>query len=290
MSKDFNFIDIHGHLNLADFDADESNHQPGREEAIKRAYDTGVAMITVGTDMASSIKAVELASTHENMWAAVGIHPDDAVLANAPDHASIAGNIPIDWDRLEGLAQHPKVVAIGECGLDYLHAGPGDIPLQEEVFERQIALANKVGKPLMLHVRNAKAKTKDISGSKIVMNAYQDALAMLKKSAKVRANFHFFAGSVQDLKDIVALNHTVSFTGVITFTDDYDELVKSVPATHIMSETDCPFVTPVPHRGERNEPAYVIEVVKAIAHIRGEDEGRVAKQLVDNARNFFNLN
>ncbi len=258
------YIDIHGHVNFPDFDAD-------REDAIKRAKDAGVAMITVGTDMKSSVSAVELASIHENMWATVGVHPTDSKEA-------------VDWDQLERLAGHPKVVAIGECGLDYFHSKEEDIPRQKDIFEKHIALANKLNKPLMLHVRNGKIGGKGITG-----NAYQDALAMIQKSAKVRSNFHFFAGTMQDMKDIIANNGTVSFTGVLTFTSDYDELVKSVPPTHIMSETDCPFVPPVPYRGKRNEPVYVIETVKAIARIRGESETAVAGQLMENARNFFGL-
>lgn len=268
MSASFKYIDIHGHVNFPDFDAD-------REVVIKNAEKTGVAMITVGTDIATSTSAVQLATTHQHMWAVVGIHPTEDVV---DDFDAV-------FITLEKLASHPKVVAIGECGLDYFHSKPEGIPQQKEIFERHIILAQKIGKPLMLHVRNGK-----MAGSTSeVGNAYQDALQILKKYPDVRGDFHFFAGAPSDLKDIIARGYSVSFTGVITFTSDYDELVRTAPISHIMSETDCPFVPPAPYRGKRNEPAYVIETVKAIARIRGEDESVIVQQLVENAKKFFRL-
>ncbi|MDD5165131.1 MAG: TatD family hydrolase [Candidatus Pacebacteria bacterium] len=265
MSKAFKYIDIHGHANFPNYDQD-------REAVIERAEKAGVAMITVGTDVATSTSALQLATSHEHMWAVVGVHPTDT-------------KEPIDFEALERLSTHPKVVAIGECGLDYFHSKLDEIPLQKEIFEKHIQLAQKVGKPLMLHVRNGK-----LAGAvSSVGNAYQDALHILKKYPQIRANFHFFAGSLGDLKNITERGYSVSFTGVISFTSDYDELLRSVPITQMMSETDCPFVPPVPYRGKRNEPAYVVETVKAIARIRGEDDAVIAERLVENAKNFFKL-
>jgi len=280
MSKPFKYIDIHGHVNFPDYNLD-------REAVIERANKAGVGMVTVGTDIETSSSAVELAASHENMWATVGIHPIDT-------HTQIdVGKNKSDFETLENLAKHTKVVAIGECGLDYFHLknkhgsteADREIALQKEVFEKHIVLAQKVGKPLMLHVRNGK-----LSGSVNKFgNAYEDALDLLKKYPDVKANFHFFAGIASDLKEILARGYSVSFTGVVTFTSDYDELIKMAPISQIMSETDCPFVSPLPYRGKRNEPAYVIETLKAIARIRGEDESIVARKLVQNAKNFFNL-
>jgi len=253
-----NYIDIHGHVNFPEY--------ANREGVIARAHAGGVGMVTVGTDLASSREAVTLAKTHENMWATIGLHPVDS-----PEDFDIAA--------FAELAQHPKVVALGECGLDYFHATPEAIPRQRDVFMQHIDLANKVGKPLMLHVRNG------TKGG----NAYQEAISILKEHARVRANFHFFAGTVEDATAIVEMGNTISFTGVLTFTTDYDAVVRSVPITHIMSETDCPFVTPAPYRGTQNEPLHVREVVKAIARIRGEDEEVVRSTLMSNARDFFGL-
>ncbi len=273
MSKSFKYIDIHGHVNFPNYDED-------REAVIERAQKAGVAMITVGTDVATSTSALQLATALEHMWAVVGVHPTDT-------------KEPIDFGVLEKMAVHPKVVAIGECGLDYFHLkaehgsaeSSEEVALQKEIFEKHIQLAQKVEKPLMLHVRNGK-----LAGSvSSIGNAYQDALHILKQYPGVRANFHFFAGPLSDLKDIIERGYSVSFTGVVSFTSDYDELLRYVPLSQMMSETDCPFVPPTPYRGKRNEPVYVIETVKAIARIRGESEDTVARCLVENAKSFFGL-
>lgn len=275
MSKGIKFFDIHGHINFPEFDAD-------RNEVIGRTKEAGVGMITVGVDYESSKKAIELAEVHEGIWATAGIHPIDD-----------AGHQNTKVESLKELAKHNKVVAIGECGLDYFHSKPDGFDVQRKIFEDHIALANELNKPLMLHIRNGKTKN-DIGGKADndagnQINAYHDAVAMLKKSAKVRANFHFFAGTIKDLKEILEIGGTVSFTGVVTFTRDYDELVKYAPIDRLMSETDCPFVAPVPFRGKRNEPAFVVETVKAIAEIRGQKFGEVSEQLVANSVDFFGV-
>ncbi|MEN9912733.1 MAG: hypothetical protein RLY66_141 [Candidatus Parcubacteria bacterium] len=262
MSNKLNYIDIHGHINFPDYDKD-------REVAITRAQEAGVSIITVGTDIESSKQAITLAETHENMWAIVGVHPTDAKdITDA------------DISVLRELAKHPKVVAIGECGLDYFHSAPEDMEKQRDIFIQHIELANSLSKPLMLHVRNS--KTGD-------HNAYQEAISILKDKAKVRANFHFFAGTLQDAQDIVAMNNTVSFTGVLSFARNYDEIVRSIPLKSIMSETDCPFVAPVPYRGKRNEPSYVIETVKKIAEIRNESLETVSSTIITTAKDFFKI-
>ncbi|MEN9524472.1 MAG: hypothetical protein RL536_541 [Candidatus Parcubacteria bacterium] len=260
------YIDIHGHINFPEYDTD-------REEVIKRAQEAEVGMITVGVGQKSSEKAVQLAETHENIWAIVGIHPVDTNKENAH----------LEFESVKGLARHPKVVAIGECGLDYFHSKPEDMARQRELFLRHIELANEAGKPLMLHVRNGKST---ISNSN---NAYQEAIILLKKHAKVQANFHFFAGTLQDSKNIVEMGNTMSFTGVLTFARNYDEVIRNTPLENIMSETDCPFVAPAPYRGKRNEPSYVMEVTKKIAEIRGESLNNVSGQIMENTRRMFSL-
>lgn len=268
------FIDIHGHIQFPEFDAD-------REEAVKRAHDAGVGIISVGTGLESSRKAIELAEAHENTWAIVGIHPADT-------HGEVAQT---EFEAIKELAKHPKVVAIGECGLDYFHSKAEDIARQRELFVQHIQLANELGKPLMLHVRNAKSNSK--GGAATIdpneHNAYQEAIQILKQHAKVRADFHFFAGTVQDARDIVEMGNSISFTGVLTFARNYDEVIKSTPLIHIMSETDCPYVAPIPFRGKRCEPVHVIETIKKIAEIRGESVEVVSGQLLLNAKQFFGL-
>lgn len=262
MSK-LTYFDIHGHINFPEYDADCT-------EVIKRARQSDVGIISVGTDLDSSRKVVAIAEQNENVWAIVGIHPTDT------QHVSVS-----DMQELAELAKHPKVVAIGECGLDYFHSKPEDIDKQRAVFVEHINVANEIRKPLMLHVRNARSAG--------VGNAYQEAISLLRQHSRVRANFHFFAGSVADAQDIVSMGNTISFTGVLTFAREYDEVVRTVPLTSIMSETDCPFVAPVPYRGTRNEPSYVVEVVQKIAEIRREDVSTVSAQLAENARKLFGI-
>ena len=256
-----NYIDIHCHLNFDDFDLDQ-------KEVIKRAQDKGVGMIIVGTNYKTSEKAVKIAEENENIWAIVGLHP-----VEIPCEA-------FDFDAYKKLAQHPKVVGIGECGFDYFRQGYENKPLQQEIFEKQIAIANEVKKPLMLHLRNGIEKDQ---------NAYIDALEVLKKHAKVHGDVHFFAGNWEEAKQFLDLGFRLSFTGVITFARNYDEVIKNTPLNMIMSETDSPYVSPIPHRGERNEPSFVIEVANTIATIRGEAPEKVLSHIVDNARKLFNI-
>jgi TatD DNase family protein len=140
-------------------------------------------------------------------------------------------------------------------------------------------LAEKVGKPLMIHGRPTKG----------TMDAYEDILLLMKRHLKVIGNIHFFVGNISTAKQFLDIGFTMSFTGVLTFTHDYDEVVRYIPLDRIMAETDAPYVAPVPHRGGRNEPAFVVETVGAIARIRGEDEKLLNEALLVNARHLFQL-
>ena len=171
------------------------------------------------------------------------------------------------------LGKSPRVIAVGECGLDYYRCDESTKALQSKVFIEQIELANKLGKPLMLHIRNA----------------YDDALEILRSHAKVKGDTHFFAGDWATAKKYLDFGFTLSFTGVVTFTHDYDEVIKNTPLDMLLSETDAPYVTPAPHRGKRNEPAYVELVVRQIVAIRGEDFEKVAAQLLSNAQRVFEI-
>jgi TatD DNase family protein len=179
------------------------------------------------------------------------------------------------------------VVAVGECGLDYFRLGDNpaeQIERQKEIFKAQIALAKKYNKPLMIHVRDAVKSPLYPAGK-----AYEDVLALLDGQGVV-GNVHFFAGGWEIAQKFLALGFTLSFTGVITFTKNYDDVIKKVPLDMLMAETDAPFVAPVPFRGQRNEPAYVSEVVKKIAIIRGEELDWIKHKLVENAKRVFKIN
>ncbi len=294
----FSYIDIHSHVNFVAFDAD-------REATITRALDAGVAMINVGTQQDTSRKAVELAEKYEQgVYAIVGLHPvhtsksfhDEKELGEGGKEFTSRGEVFENAYYLE-LAKHPKVLGIGECGLDYYHdtnprMGSNDTnKIQEEAFRKQIELAISVKKPLMLHLRNPSTSSgQAVSGR----SAYNDAFSILNSyfishGASLRGNLHFFAGSIEEAKPFLELGFTFSFTGVVTFAKDYETIVKFLPLDRILSETDSPYVTPAPYRGKRNEPLYVQEVVKAIARIRGEDEEAVRTQIIKNAEELFSI-
>lgn len=281
-----NYIDIHCHLGWPDYDSD-------RERVLERMEDGGVGAITVGTDLESSKKAVEIAEANENIWATIGIHPEHATSprsasrsdplldtgegknAALPPHLGEGQSRLAGWDEVEfeKLVISPKVVAIGECGLEYFHLDKDTASVQKKLFESQIQFAIKHNKPLMLHIREA----------------YDDAIEILKNYEKARGNVHFFAGDTSVAKRFLDLGFSMSFTGVITFAHDYDEVVRYIPRGSIMSETDTPFVAPASHRGKRNEPSFVVEVVRKLSEIRGEDEADLREAMLKNAKRFFGL-
>lgn len=248
------YFDIHSHLNDSAYDSD-------REEVIARLKETDTNTVVIGTDFKSSKKAVELADKYEEIYACIGVHPIDNKLESFAVR------------KFESLIQNPKVVMIGECGMDFFHADKAtDYERQRKLFLNQIELALTHNKPIMIHARDA---YKELLGILEPMKKQYDM--------KLRGNVHFFAGNIDTARRFFDIGFTISFTGVITFTHDYDEIIKCAPLNMIMSETDSPYVTPVPYRGKRNEPSYVNEVVKKIAEIRGENENIVRSALVNNA-------
>ena len=280
--KNFKYIDIHSHVNFTAFDAD-------REEVLKRALDNETFVINVGTQIDTSRKAVELANKYdEGIYAIIGLHPihtgasyhDVKELGEGGKEFTSRGEI-FNKAEYRKLLADPKALGVGECGLDYYRCDDESIARQKEAFIAQIELANEFHKPLMLHIRNnPEDKSK---------NAYFDALELLKKHAQVKGDVHFFAGGLPEAQAFLDFGFTLSFTGVITFTHDYDEVIKNTPLEMIMTETDSPYVAPVPYRGKRNEPVYVREVVKKIAEIKNLPEEKVAQAIISNAKRVFGL-
>ncbi len=262
------YIDTHCHLNLDDYDSD-------RKEVIDRARKSEVGMIVVGTNLETSKKAVKIAEENDDIWAIIGLHPTEII-------CEIADGL-FNSDAYMELAVHNKVVGIGECGFDYFR-NKASAESQREIFEKQISIANEVSKPLMLHMRCSMDRKQ---------NAYEDTLEVLKKHVKVPGNAHFFAGNWEEGREFLNMDFRLSFNGVITFTHDYDEVVRNTPLNMILSETDAPYIIPNPQRVagtfKRNEPLYVIEVANAIANIRNHDREIVLSHLVDNARKLFKL-
>ncbi|MEN9582172.1 MAG: hypothetical protein RL641_126 [Candidatus Parcubacteria bacterium] len=252
----------------------------------------GAATICVGTDLASSKRAIEIAEMSPNIWATIGQHPTDT-------------DEDFDITTYEEMAKHPRVVAIGECGFDFFRTpkesrttdGQTVFKKQKELFLKQITLAEKTGKPLMIHARPSKGMTPD---GIVNMDAYEDTLNILSNFPQVRANFHFFVGDTTIAQKALDAHHTMSFDGPITFSRDYDEVIKMLPLESIMAETDSPFAAPEPYRKNdrtgmsgRAEPWMVKEVVKTIAKIKGMDdeigEEKVRQAMLNNAKQFFRI-
>lgn len=257
------YFDIHSHVNDLRFKDD-------RDDVLRQTVEAGTWTITVGTDKDMSAAACETTLVTEGVFATIGVHPTDT-----PSE----GFDEVFYKKL--LQTYPKIVAIGECGLDYFRL-EGDTELQKKrqkaLFEQQIDFAVSQGLPLMIHTRNAHSDTLD-------MLSYKKR----EYGEKLWGNIHFFAGALPTAHNYYDLQFTTSITGVITFTDDYNEVVKKAPLNMIMSETDAPYVAPVPHRGKRNEPLYVKHVVDRIVELRVESEEEIKKTLIDNAFRVFQL-
>lgn len=274
------YIDTHTHINLAAFKDDYT-------AVIRKTLEEDVWMINCGTQYDTSVFAVELLKKYERgLYATVGLHPlhtsksfyDQSELDESKKEFTEIGEV-FDPKKYKELALNPKVVAIGECGLDYYREISDDQwKKQVEAFEAQIAFANKIGKPLMLHLRNG------ARGS-----AYRDAYAILKRDANVLGVAHFFAGTLEDAKLFWDMGYATSYTGVLTFTHQYDEVVKTSPCEFLHAETDAPYVAPVPYRGQRNEPLYVREVVRRMAEIRHVDVDILQEILIKNAERLYGI-
>ncbi len=260
---DLKLFDTHCHIQFAQFDAD-------RDAVLARMVEKKMGAVVVGTDLASSQVAVELARQHDFLWVSVGLHPTDS-------HGGV-----FDEDAFAELAKDPKVVAIGECGLDYFRIAEADKErakkTQTDILRPQIELSIKVKKPMMIHCRDA----------------HEDLLPMVEQYKRENSDglqviMHFFTGTAELARKCLALGCYLSFPGPITFTDMYDESIIATPMDKILSETDSPFAAPAEHRGRRNEPAYVEEVVTKLALLRKVSQEEMSAQVVANAKKVFGI-
>ena len=272
-------IDSHTHVQFAAYQGDV-------DDVVGRSLGAGIWMVNVGTQLDTSKQAIALAEKYpEGVYATVGLHPihtdksfhDKEELGEGGEEFVSRGEV-FDYDGYKKLALHPKVVAIGECGLDYYRINDADSKeKQEAAFVQQIELARDVKKPLMIHCRSA----------------FPDLISVLKaNSSKLQAVpgiIHFFSGTEPQASDLLNMGLFFTFGGVITFSRDYDEIVKSVPVSRMMLETDAPYVTPAPHRGKRNEPSYVAEVAKRLAEIKGVSLEEIQHHTNENARAIFGI-
>ncbi len=274
-------IDVHSHVQFAAYE--------GKGDAvIKRALDENIWVVNVGTQKDTSWAGVVMAEGYkEGVYATVGLHPihtsrsyhDTKELGGGESaKAFVSKGEKFDFDFYKELGKNKKVVAVGECGLDYYRLDKETKGKQIKVFEVQIELAKEIEKPLMIHCREA----------------FGDLVEVLQKNkSSLREDCpginHFFTGSKENAKDLMDLGFYFSFGGVLTFTRDYDDLVKYIGLERIVLETDAPYITPIPHRGERNEPLFVKHTAQKLAEILGKDLEGVQTKTTENAARVLNL-
>ena len=252
-------FDTHMHLNARQFKEDQ-------EEVIKRAIEAGVTnMVVVGFDEETIPLAMELAEEYAFIYAAVGWHPVDAIDCK-PEH--------LDW--LESLTRHPKVVALGEMGLDY-HWDNSPKEVQVEVFRKQIRLAKKLEMPIIIHNREATA----------------DVIRILQEenAAEIGGIMHCFSGTLEEVQPCLDMNFYISLAGPVTFKNakEVKEVAKIIPLDRLLIETDAPYLAPHPYRGKRNEPSYVKLVAEEIARLREMDFETICEVTTCNAFDIFGI-
>ena len=283
------FFDAHTHAHFSAFKDDY-------RDTIRRALDAGVGLVNVGTQRDTSRRAVEVAHEFESdpVYAAIGLHPVHTAKSHHDENELGGGDAAkaftsrgeeFDYEYYKELALDQKTVAIGECGLDYYHIEGDEAEMkhrQKEAFLGQIKLAHDVGKPLMVHCRDA----------------FKDLIDILNTNYQILNTIpgiiHFFTGTEDDAKKLLEMGFSFTFGGTVTYPPkagmpDYAALVKYLPLDRILSETDAPYVAPVPYRGRRNEPAYVVETVKKLAEIKGISAGEMAEATIANAARIFRI-
>lgn len=251
------FIDTHCHLEMEQFDAN-------RDEMIQRALAAGIGtMITVGSDLEGAAKAMELAEKHDHIFASVGVHPHEA--------RHVDENV---LRKLRDWASHPKVVAIGETGLDYHYdLSPRDV--QMSIFRKHLDLASDTGLPAIIHCREA----------------WDDTIRILKESGNSRGVLHCFSGDRKMAAEVISLGYHVSVAGPVTFkkASDLREVARLVPDEYLLIETDAPYLSPEPCRGKRNEPAFLLHTARFIAGLRGISLDDIARITTLNAKRLFGI-
>lgn len=254
-------VDSHCHIDTSRFDGD-------REAVIARAAEAGVERLIVigaGADLDNCRSAIALAESHSNVWATVGIHPHDASICDEEV-----------YETIRRLAAHERVVAIGETGLDY-HYDHSPRDVQQEAFRRFIHMAREVGLPRTLHIRDA----------------HEDARRILREedAGALGGVVHCFTGTADDARAYVEMGFHLGITGIVTFkkSGDLPEVVRDTPLERLLVETDSPYLAPAPHRGKRNEPAWVTRVVDAIADLRGQPVDTIALSTTANCNRLFTL-
>jgi len=279
-------IDTHAHINF-------SAYKDDGDEVVKKALENDVWIINSGSQAETSRRAVEYANKFpEGVYATIALHPihlaSERIVEFLDENETLdfkTKEEKFDFDFYKNLAQDSKVVAIGETGLDYYHLKEYEEDerarlknLQKEVFVEHLKLTSEIGKPVVIHCREA----------------YDDILKILKSTdyglrTTAGGVAHSFVGRWSQAEQLLNLGFYLSFNGIITFARDYDKVVQNTPLERILLETDSPYLTPVPFRGKRNEPLYVKYVAEKIAEIKGVSFEEVAKVTTENARKLFKI-
>lgn len=275
-------IDTHCHLNFSAFKEDA-------DKVIEKTLKQKIAMIVVGTQYDTSLRAIQYANKYEGVYASIGLHPihiqtqkiEEKIGPEVIKFVSRAEKFNEELYENLLLKGKRKVVAVGEIGLDY-HDKITSIEkeTQKEQFIKQIRFAKNHQKPIMIHSRNA---LEDI------LEILRQEFGLWKQEESLRGVCHFYSGTLQQAEKLFALGFLVSFTGVITFAPEYELLIKNLPLEKIMIETDAPYVSPAPYRGKRNEPANVKFIAQKIADIKGISFKEVARQTTENAKKLFKI-
>jgi len=300
-------IDTHAHVNFVAYKDDG-------DEVIKRALQNNVWLINVGSQYDTSCRSVQYAQKYpEGVYASVALHPihlkGRKIRAEVDPYELIEFETQeekFDFKKYKELAQNPKVVAIGETGLDYYHLKsepPEEIDkiknLQKEVFLQHLKIADELAKPLIIHCREAQRDTLEILKSfQSLLPERSDEVAKSKTNVvgpsissgnKLRGVIHSFSGRWSQAEQYLEMGFYLSFNGIVTFARDYDKVILNMPLERLLIETDCPYLTPIPFRGKRSEPLYVKYVAEKIAEMRGISFDEVARVTTENARKLFNI-
>lgn len=280
-------LDSHCHIHF-------NSYRDDMDAVLERTVAGGVAMITVGTQRDTSKKGVEVARATEGLWATVGLHPNHLfpVMIDEDESPFMTREESFDYEHYRALAQDPKVIAIGECGLDWYRIPPERSieevqSRQKEVFRQHLDLCEDVNKPVMIHCRDAHQDCADI------LEEYIAAGKLARRGV-----IHCFTGTLAEAQRYHSLGFYTSLTGVITFPPkkstgevltDLQKVVVELPLEWILVETDAPYLTPIPHRGKRNEPLYVLDVAQCVATLKGCTLAEVLDTTRANARRLFGI-
>jgi TatD DNase family protein len=266
-------IDTHAHVNF-------NAYKDDADGAIRRSLENDIWMINIGSQYNTSKRAVEIAKKYkQGVYAAIALHPIHLGPSKFIDEEEVKFKTReerFDKEKYKKLAKNPKVVAIGETGLDYYYVNDQEEikNLQKKVFKQHLELAKELNKPVVFHCRKA----------------YNDLLYEIQDTKyKLQGALHCFMGKKGQAEEFLKMGFYLGFNGLITYCRDYDKVIRNIPLEKILIETDCPYLTPAPHRGKRNKPLYVKYVAEKIAEIKGVSFEKVAEQTTKNARELFGI-